>query len=186
MGDQQAPDEKEQRRRNDQRILRRSTLLSLIGVFMFVVSGYLLYKNVPSPYDEIKESLVLRADAKVSLAVLQQNQNNGWGDLDHIPNEGDKVAFKISTTQPIHIALFAEVNHTEKQLVFDYIRIPPGENKMLKVGNQPYIYQVGKGQEHVVFCMVVETDPNKLPQALAPVLTKVHLDDLPKAHCASW
>lgn len=186
MADQQAPESKEVRRAQEQRIIRRSTLISLVGGVIFLGLGYLLYKAMPSPYEEIKESAILRAEATVSMAVLQYNADGSWGALDHTPNEGEKVAFKISTTQPIHVALFVEANHTEKHLVFDYLRIPPGENKILKVGNQPYIYQVGKGEEHVVFCMVVVTDPDKLPTALADVLPKVHLDDLPKEHCASW
>jgi len=178
--------EKERVRLIQQRIVRRSTLLSFVGVILFASLGYLLYKTTPSPYEEQLNNVILHTEPSVSMAVLQQAADGSWGDLDHTPDEGEKVAFRVSSTHPIHVALFAETNHTEKRLIFDYIRIPPGENKILKVNNSPYIYQVAKGEEHVVFCMVVATDSQKLPKALAPVLAQVHLDDIPATQCASW
>ncbi len=179
-------EEKEKARQRQQRIMRRSTLLSFLGVMLFASLGYFLYKTTPSPYEEQLNSVILHSAPTVSMTVLQKKSGGGWTDLDHTPNEGEEVAFKVSTTHPIHVALFAEANHTKKRLIFDYIRIPPGENKILKVNNSPYIYRVAKGEQHVVFCMVVATDSQGLPKALAPVLAQVHLDDLPKTHCASW
>ena len=186
MSDQQTPEEKEHARLTRQKILHRSTIVSLVGVLLFGGLGYLLYKTTPSPYKEVTESVILHSEPKVTMSVMQKTLEGGWGDLDHTPNEGEEVAFKISSTHPIHVALFVEANHENKRLVFDYLRIPPGENKMLKVNNSPYTYKVQAGDEHVVFCMVVETDPEKLSKALAPVLADLHLDNLPKEHCTSW
>jgi hypothetical protein len=186
MSNEQSPEEKEQARQKQQRIVRRSTILSLVGGILFGGLGYLVYKTTPSPYEEQKQSVILHTDPTVSMNILQQTLEGGWGNLDHQPNWGERVAFNISTTHPIHVALFAETNHANKHLEFDYLRVPPGENRLLKINNRPYVYEVKEGDEHVVFCMVISTEAEKLPQTLATVLPQLHLDDLPKEHCASW
>ena len=186
MSDQQSPEEKERAHQTKQKILHRSTLISLVGGLLFGALGYMLYKMTPSPYEDVVGNVILHTEPQVNMAVVQKTAEGGWSDLDHTPNEGEKVAFRISSTHPIHVALFAEANHENKYLIFDYLRIPPGENKMLKVNNTPYTYTVKAGDEHVVFCMVVETDPQALPKALASVLSDVHLDNLPEEHCTRW
>ena len=186
MSHKQTPEEKARAEQTKQKILQRSTLISLVGVLLFSALGYLLYKMTPPPNKEILENVILTTEPKVAMAVVQKNDDGAWEDLDHAPGAGEKVAFRISSTHPIHVALFAEANHENKHLIFDYIRIPPGENRLLKVNNSPYTYVVKEGDEHVVFCMVVATDPKKLPQALAPRLSELHLDHFPPEHCARW
>ena len=186
MSDKQTPEEKQQAREKVRRITQRSTIVSIIGGLLFGLFGYILYKITPAPNVEQKQSVILQTEPKVAMEVLQKMPDGSWGDLDHTPDAGDKVAFKVSTTHPIHIALFAEANHKDKHLIIDYLRVPPGEKKILKVIDKPYTYEVKPGEEHVVFCMVVVREEGDMKNALATVYMQEHLDNMPKDHCASW
>ncbi|TPW10955.1 MAG: hypothetical protein FD130_2083 [Halothiobacillaceae bacterium] len=178
--------ENEQNRQRRDKILRRSTQLSLVGLTLFALLGYLLVNFTPSPYDEIIDNVVLRSDPVVVMEVVQQNPSGEWQKLDHTPQKDESIAFAVSTNQPIHIALLAAIEQQPPRLLFDYSRVPPGTTRLIKLGDTIYSHRVGANEAHERFCIMVAKDQQLLAKRLEREDPQPNLANFTNAHCAGW
>lgn len=170
----------------NRKITRSSTIISLLGVALFLGSGVAIYKLTPPPYEKNLADPISQLKPTISLSLLQRTAENSWKALEKAPEAGEQVAFQLSTTHPLHASLLYEPNHTRPRTLFDDIRIPPGENRVINFNNADYHYTVKKQDEHAVFCLVATIDTAALTEKLVAVRTEKHLDNLPAEHCVSW
>ena len=172
------------KKQKEQKIMQRSHRLSLVGIALFILVAFLLTKNIPSPYEQNVEAVQRDIDAHIALELLLQNQEGELVELDHTPLAGERVAFKVSASQPVHAALLASVNQQRPAVLLTEERIPPGQSRQLKHGNSFYSYEVKQGEEHITFCLLSAKESGQLRQSLHRPIHSIK--DLPSDWCAGW
>ncbi len=178
--------DREARRRQNRKIIRSSTWVSLAGVGLFLISGALIYKLMPSPFEQQLEAINSHTEPNLSITMVQRDASGQWKRLDHIPASGEQISFRVTTNQPLHVSLLNEPNHSRPRTLFDHIRIPPGENRIINFNNADYHYTVKAHDKHVLFCLVTAADAATLTTKLIAMQKEKHLDVLPDKYCVNW
>lgn len=172
-------------RQQNRKIIRSSTWVSLIGAGLFLLSGYFIYKLTPPPYTQLNESHISQSEATLSVTMVQKDANDHWKRLDHTPDSGEQIAFQVSTTQPVHATLFKVSTPGWPRTLFNDIRIPPGENRIINFENADYRYTVKNHDKAVRFCLVIAINSKELTKKLLAMQGKRPLDELPDEHCVN-
>ncbi|MCF6324400.1 MAG: hypothetical protein L3J89_08765 [Gammaproteobacteria bacterium] len=178
--------DREAARRQNRKVTRSSTVISLIGVALFLLSGVLIYKLTPGPLEKQQSILNSQVATNVSFEMVQKDNFNQWGKLSNTPESGEQISFRISTNQPLHVSLISEPNQSHPRTLFDDIRIPPGQNKIINFNNQDYHYTVKETDKQVQFCLITAADPKVLAKRIRSMQEKTHLSELPDIHCVNW
>jgi len=179
-------EDREAARRQNRKIIRSSTWVSLVGAGLFLISGVLIYKLMPSPFEQQIEAMNTHTEPNLLIAMVQKDAAGVWQPLDHTPQSGEQIGFRVTTDQPIHVSLVNEANHTRPHALFEGIRIPPGEGRIINFNNADYRYTVRAQDEHVQFCLVAASDATALTTKLIAMQKVKHLDGLPDQHCVNW
>ncbi len=178
--------DREATRRQNRKIIRSSTWVSLAGVALFLISGVLIYKLMPSPFEQQLEAISSHTEPNLSMTMVQRDASGEWKPLDHIPDSGEQINFRVTTNQPLHVSLLNKPSHSHPRTLFDHIRIPPGENKIINFNNADYHYTVKAHDKHVLFCLVAAADSATLTTKLVALQKEKHLDGIPDEHCVNW
>jgi len=178
--------DREAARQQNRKVTRSSTILSLVGVALFLLSGVLIYKITPGPLEKQQDIANSQIATNVSIEMVQKNAANQWIKLDHTPESGELISFRISTNQPLHVSLISEPNQSHPRTLFDDIRIPPGENKIINFNNQDYHYTVKETDKQMQLCLITAADSKALTKKLIAIQEKTHLRESPDRHCVNW
>ena len=178
--------DREAARRQNRKITRSSTLISLLGVGLFLLSGVLIYKLTPGPLEKLQEESKHQIETNLSFEMVQKDQSGQWIKLDHTPTSGEQLSFRISTNQPLYVSLISEPNQSHPRTLFDDIRIPPGENKIINFNNQDYQYTVKESDKQIRFCLITAPDTATLTKRLMVMQEKGSSSQFPDEHCVNW
>jgi len=178
--------DREAARQQNRKVTRSSTVVSLIGVALFLLSGVLIYKLTPDPLEKQQNIANSQMAANVAIEMVQKNGAEQWVKLDHTPESGEQLSFRISTNQPLHASLISEPNLSHPRTLFNDIRIPPGENKIINFNNQDYHYTVKESDKQMQFCLITAADSKALTKKLSAMQGKTHLRESPDRHCVNW
>jgi len=178
--------DREAARKQNRKVTRSSTVLSLIGVALFLLSGVLIYKLTPGPLEQQQNIANSQIAANISIEMVQKNESDQWIKLDHTPESGEQISFRISTNQPLHASLISEPNQSHPRTLFDDIRIPPGENKIINFNNRDYHYTVKETDKQIKFCLITAADSKALTKKIIAMQGKSRLRESPDKYCVIW
>jgi len=178
--------DREAARQQNRKVTRSSTVVSLIGVALFLLSGVLIYKLTPGPLEQQQNTSFPPVSTNLSIEIVQQDKFDQWAKPDHAPESGEQISFRISTNQPLHASLISEPNQSHPRTLFDDIRLPPGENKVINFNNQDYRYTIKKTDRQIQFCLITASDSRALAKKILSLQGKNHLSELPGIHCVNW
>ncbi len=173
--------------RQNRKIMRSSTLISLVGAALFLISGALIYKLMPSPFEQqVNANNAPQVESRLSIDMVQKNTAGQWVKLDSIPASGEEVSFRISSTTPLHATLISEPSRSHPRTLFDDIRIPPGENKIVNFGDKAYRYTIKAYDQQARFCLITAADTVLLAEKLMAMQKKASRDTIPDQNCVNW
>ncbi len=172
--------------RQNRKIMRSSTLISLVGAALFLISGALIYKLMPSPFEQHVNTNNAQIESRLSIDMVQKNTAGQWVKLDRIPASGEEVSFRISSTTPLHATLISEPSRSHPRTLFNDIRIPPGENKIVNFGDKEYRYTIKAYDQQARFCLITAADTALLAAKLMTMQTKASRDTIPDQNCVNW
>ncbi len=178
--------DREAARQQNRKVTRSSTIISLIGVALFLLSGVLIYQLTPGPLEKHQDILNSQIATYVSIEAVQKDKFNQWEKLSNTPESGEQISFRISTNQPLHASLISEPNQSHPRTLFDDIRIPPGKNRIINFNNQDYHYTVKETDKQVQFCLITATDSKVLAKRIRSMQGRNHLSESPGIHCVNW
>jgi len=178
--------DREAARQQNRKVTRSSTVISLIGVALFLLSGVLIYKLTPGPAEKLKNGGHPQIATSISIEMVQRNTLNQWTKLDHTPASGEQISFRISTNQPLHASLISEPNQSHPRTLFEDIRIPPGENRIINFNSQDFHYTVKETDRQIRFCLVTAADSKALISKLIAMQQKKHVNESNNIHCMNW
>ncbi|GEM_PF-5039187 len=178
--------DREAARRKNRKVIRSSTIISLLGAGLFLLSGVLIYKLTPGPLEKQQAENKLQTKVNLSFEMVQKTPSGQWLKLDHTPTSGEQISFRISSNQPLHISLISQPNQSHPRTLFDDIRIPPGENRIINFSDQDYRYTVKTSDQQMRFCLITATTTAELSEKLMVMQKKGSNIQLPEEHCASW
>lgn len=158
--------------RREQRINRRSTLISFIAIIGFVAITIPFFTQVKSPVevqDAVEKTMQV---APLSLSAFYKNGDQELPlDLDHVA-VGRDIVFSLSSIRPVHVSLAASIDDAEPIVLFHGAMIPPGPKRILEKHDQRYVFQFEKGQHKVKACLITASDHEYLQKKI---------DSLPQA-----
>ncbi len=178
--------DREAARQQNRKVTRSSTVISLIGAALFLLSGVLIYKLTPGPLEKQLNIANSQIVANISFEMIQKDKFNQWRKLAHTPESGEQISFRISTNQPLYGTLTSEPNQSHPRTLFDDIRIPPGQNKVINFNNRDYYYTIKETDKQIQFCLITATDSKALAKKIRSIQGKNHLGELPSIHCVNW
>ncbi len=153
------------------KLMRQSTLLSLIGISFAAVATIYIVSSSPSIKTHYESAIKPGTDPHLTIAAFTKNKLGSFSEVNSLLNEGETVIFKASTVTPIHVALLRSTNNQTPSAVFDVL-IPPGENKLLEKAGDKYIYSINQQDKNLKFCVIYAESRNLLAERL------VKLDDI--------
>jgi len=165
------------------KLLRKSTLIIFLGVFVFSGLTMLVVKQSPSIKDRYQAAPKTTEALLRDLAVFQKLPES----REYVPFvpplfSGEKLAFTVSVLRPTFIGLLASVNQQKPSFVF-YTRLPPGESRRLGRQGERYIYTVTNLVKKLKFCVIyAESRPalQQMNNRLAAIWSKI-----PDSSCLS-
>lgn len=172
-------------RQQTRNVMRTSTWISLVGVGLFLASGFLIYKLMPSPIEKLQQEQRMLAVSKTSLEMVQQTSDQQWQPLSHAVTAGMQIGFRLSTNQPLHASLFKQINGGTPQQLFNDIRIPPGANRVINFNNADYRYTVTERDLNAHFCLISAANSAALHLKLNQLASENRLDQLTDSVCIS-
>ncbi len=158
-------------RRKERQINRRSTVMILMGMAVFIGLSWMILGQVYGPAEELRDRIQLVAKLKLKLEALRET-DHGLELLREPPHPGDVLHFQVSSSQPLHAAMALSVNNGPPGVVFDYTRIPPGEDRPIQHWDEHYRYQISSADKQLRFCLLHQADSQQL-QAEIAMLDKV-------------
>ncbi|MBL1260494.1 MAG: hypothetical protein COB33_008185 [Thiotrichaceae bacterium] len=178
--------DREAARQQNRKVTRSSTIISLIGAALFLLSGVLIYQLTPGPLEKQQSIINSPLAAKISLEMVQKDTFNQWRPLDHSPESGEQIRFRISTNQALHATLTSEPNQSHPRTLFNDIRIPPGKNKIINFNHHDYYYTIKETDKQMQFCLITAADSKALAKKITAMRAKTHLSESPNSHCVNW
>jgi len=172
-------------RQQTRNVMRTSTWVSLVGVGLFLASGFLIYKLTPSPAEKLQQEQAMLAESTIEIEIVVQDDNQQWQPPGHPITAGMQVGFRLSTNQPLHASLFKQVSGSTPQQLFDDIRIPPGASKIINFNNADYRYTTTERDGSATFCLLSAADSAALQLRLSRLAGAKRLDQQRDSVCIS-
>jgi len=147
------------------KLMRQSTLISLIGISIAASATIYVVSSSPSIKTHYESAIKPGTDPHLTIAAFSKNNQGKYDEVNSLLNEGEIVIFKASTVNPIHVALLRSVNNHTPSVVFDVL-IPPGKNKLLEKAGDKYIYTIDKQDKNLKFCVIYAESRNQLAEQL--------------------
>ncbi len=148
-------------RRREQRINRRSNLMIMLGMAVFIGLSWLILDQVYDPEQDLLERLHANSELRLKLEVLRETER-GLELLRDAPHAGDVLRLRVSSSQPLHAAVALSVNDGPPGVVFDHTRIPPGRQRPVQHWDDPFRYRVSKADHHLRLCLLHQPDAGQL------------------------
>ncbi len=148
-------------RRRERRINRRSNLMIMLGMTLFIGLSWLILQQVYDPEQDLLERLHGTTPLRLSLEVLKETER-GVEPLRDAPHPGDVLRFRVSSSQPLHAAMAVSVNGGPPGVVFDHTRIPPGRQRPVQHWDDPFRYRVSGADRRLRFCLLHQPDARQL------------------------
>jgi len=155
------PKNEQQPAPNNRKLMRQSTLMSLIGIAIVALATVYIVSHSPSIKTHYESGIKPGSDPHLTLAAFSQNKTGLYEEVNSLLEENRQVIFKASTTIPIHVALLKSTNNSSPNVVFDTL-IPPGENRLLEKAGDKYIYTINKEDKSLRFCVIYAEKRNQL------------------------
>ena len=159
MKDKKSPEIIKQRK-----LLRKSTMIIMLGIFIGAALTVLVVKQSPSIKDRY-QAAPSTADALLqNLKAFKQTDSKEYIPLASPLSVGDKLALNVSVLRSTFIGLLVSVNQQKPSFEF-YTRLPPGESRRIERQGKRYIYTVTDTVKSLKFCVVYAVDKKGLQQA---------------------
>jgi len=158
--DNQEPKRNSKGESKDREIMRKSSMLSFVGIALFLGLSYITLKDIPAPHQAQLAALDVKRATLISLELFQDKEAKTA--LDHVPIAGEVLSFRVSVNKPVHAALLASSDLERPLILLENERIPPGRGLVLKGGNTLYTYQVAQNTKHMTFCLLYADDSTQL------------------------
>ena len=159
MKDKKSPEMIKQRK-----LLRKSTVIIMLGISIGAALTVLVVKQSPSIKDRY-QAAPSTADALLqNLKAFKQTDSREYIPLVDPLSVGDKLVFNVSVLRPTFIGVLASVNQQKPSFVF-YTRLPPGESRRIERQGERYVYTVTDNVKSLKFCVVYAADKKALQLA---------------------
>jgi len=147
----------------EQRINRRSTLVSFVAIAIFILITIPFFLQVRSPSDVQQE---IEQHMQVSPLTLAAHYNEaGAANLstnDEIDPDKD-IVFDLSSIRPVNVSLAGMLDGKKPDVLFHGAKIPPGPKRRLERRDQPFVFRMG--QTHTArLCLITASDSEILQQ----------------------
>jgi hypothetical protein len=75
---------------------------------------------------------------------------------------GDELIFKVSMTATAFLALVKQVGNHSPEIIFQNVRIPPGQNRLIERGSDIFVYRLENIEQNQTLCVVHATSSEAL------------------------
>jgi len=155
-----------------QKHMRQSTLIILLGILLMGLLTVYILRNSISPYSRIQQSNGVHGKARpVELMASRQMANGQLKKFDNNANAGDIFEFQLASTQSIHVALIGSINGKTPVAFYKGARIPPGPDRHLEKAGVLFTYEVNPSDNSIIFCILHENSQKTLYKRLRSLQT---------------
>lgn len=150
----------------EQRINRRSTLVSFVAVALFILAAIPFFSLVKSPVEVQNE---VERSMKVAPLTLTAHyyENEKELELDSASVEaGRTIAFSLSSIRPVHVSLAASVDGKAPEVLFHGAKIPPGPKRIIEKRDRRFVYALAPGVKSVRVCLITASDHDYLQKKI--------------------
>jgi len=152
----------EQAKTSARRIMRKSTILTLSIMLGLVAISVAIINTSVSPLSRFASVNKQRGVVPIQLHAFLKHVDGKLLELQSKAKLGDLIAFKLSTTRPVHTGLAVSINKQKPYIVFKGARIPPGPNRLLEKEDYFFSYEVKPSDKDVKFCLITSDDHERL------------------------
>jgi len=151
------PEQKELDRIKQRKVMRKSTFIIFLGVFIASLLTILVVKQSPSIKDRYESVSPTAAPLLENLVGFKYEKQGKYLPLPARPVPGDVLVFKVSVLRPTFIGLLVSVNRQKPTFSF-YTRLPPGESRLIERQGERFSYKVRDSDKTLKFCVVYAAD----------------------------
>jgi len=158
----ESPAEKQKIKEQNQRINRKSTILSLFAIILIIALSIPIILNSPTPQSRFADS-----EKEDKVPTLELNLYKLVSEKEILPIKtpslpGDSIAFRISTLRPVHVGVGLSINGGKPELLFKGAKVPPGPDRLVERHDVIYSYTVQTTDKNLHFCIIHSDDHDHL------------------------
>ena len=160
VGKKELDQQQSQAKIKHRKVMRKSTLVILSGVFILSFLTVLVVKQSPS----IKDRYIAPPPTAESLLQnLVAFKVSNTGEFLPFSNlvAADELVLKVSVLRPTFVGLLISVNQQKPTFAF-YTRLPPGESRLIERQGERFSYKVSDTVKNIKFCAVYASDKSEL------------------------
>ncbi|MDH3326254.1 MAG: hypothetical protein OEM38_06000, partial [Gammaproteobacteria bacterium] len=151
---------KDQQIAKQRKLLRKSTFIIFVGVFLLGSLTVLVVKQSPPMKGAIDVAPAITGNLLSGLSAYKKSDSEYASLLDKI-TAGDRLGLTVSVLRPTYMGLLLSINQQKPSFVF-YGRLPPGEKRLIERQGERYLYTVLEKDRSLKFCVVYADDKEAL------------------------
>ncbi len=163
MANKRSPEMIKQRK-----LLRKSTLIIFLGVFIASALTVLVVKQSPSIKDRYQAVQSTSDNLLQDLVAFKKNESREYIPLVGFPEAGEQLSFGVSVLRPTFVGLLVSINQQKPTLEF-YTRLPPGEARKLERQGVRYLFAVTGAMKSLKFCVIYAEEKKSLRKLNAQI-----------------